>query len=126
MAGGYQVVVVTPLLMEGTELDETVAHHVGIGRQACPHLVHGVACHLVPILPMAVHHLEPTPIAGRHSGSHLKVFLAGAVPLLLLLGTYLDVEAVGVQPLAGQLIHHHRTVHTARKQYGYLLVSQLF
>ena len=57
VACGYQVVFVTCFLVEGTELDEPVAHHVGVGREARLHLLHGVARHLVPVFFVAVDHL---------------------------------------------------------------------
>ena len=122
VARGDEVVVVAPLLVEGTKLDEAVAHHVGVGRESCPHLLHRVARHLVPVFPVAVHHLQPTTVALCHDCRHLHVLLRVAVPFLLLLRSYLDVEAVGVQALAGQLIDHHATIDTARKQYGDALV----
>src|SRR3712207_3428826 len=66
MARGYQVVVVSPLLMEGTKLDKSVAHNVGIGRETGLHLLHGLTGHLVPILLMAIHHLQTTAETGCH------------------------------------------------------------
>ena len=126
VAGGYEVVLVPHLAVEGTKLDEPVAHHVGVGRKSRLYLLHGVACHLVPVFAVAVHHLQPAPVLVCHGGGHLQVFLRRAVPLFLFLGSYLDVEAVGVQPLLCQLPYHHRTVHAAREQHGYAHVLYLF
>ena len=71
---------------------------------------------------MAVHHLKFAAEASRHGGSHLEVFLRSAVPLLLLLRTYLYIEAVGVKPTLRQFVHHNRTVHATREQHGNPLI----
>ena len=55
-------------------------------------------------------------------GGHLQVFLAGAVPFLLLLGAYLDVETVGVQTLSHQFVEHYAGIDAAAEQHGYTLV----
>ena len=125
MAGGNQVVVVPHLLVEGAKLDEPVAHHVGVGRIARLDFLHGVSRHLVPVFAVAVYHLQAASEPSGHSRGHLQVFLRGAVPFLLFLWPYLDVEAVGLEPHAGQLVYHHRTVDAAREQHGYPLVLYL-
>ena len=57
MSCGNEVVVVTHLLVEGTKLNEPIAHHIGIGGETCLHLLHRVASHLVPVFLMAVYYL---------------------------------------------------------------------
>ncbi len=47
---GHTVVKMTYLRIEGTELDETVAHHVGIGRQTLLHALDGITHYLLPVL----------------------------------------------------------------------------
>ena len=42
------------LLVEGTELDEAVAHDVGVGGESRAYLIHRVLRHLVPVLAVAV------------------------------------------------------------------------
>ena len=54
VARGNKVVVVTPFLVEGPELNQTIAHHIRIGRQTSTHLVHRVGRHLMPIFLMTV------------------------------------------------------------------------
>ena len=54
MSRGYEVVVLARLLVEGPELNQTVAHHVGVGRESGFHLVHRVLRYLLPVLPVAV------------------------------------------------------------------------
>ena len=96
VACGNEVVVVAALLVERPKLYQSVAHHVGVGRQSGAHLVHGVARHLLPILLVAVNNLQFASVAQGHGGGHLKVLLRRAVPLGLFLRPYLYVEAVGV------------------------------
>ena len=71
---GNEIVVVSPLFIEGTELDEAVAHHVRVGRKPCSHFVHRVARHLVPVFLVTVYRFQSAAIAGCDGGGHLKVF----------------------------------------------------
>ena len=57
MSRSNEVVVMTTLAVEGTELNHPVAHHIGIGCAPFTHSIHRIARHLVPIVAMAVHHL---------------------------------------------------------------------
>ena len=57
MTRGDEVVVVPHLLIEGTKLNQAVAHHVRIRRKSRLHLLHRIAGYLVPIFMMAVNHL---------------------------------------------------------------------
>ena len=100
------------LLVEGTKLNQSVAHHVGVGCKSSLNLLHCVARYLVPILVMAVDHLKLAAEAVSHGGSHLEVFLACTVPFFLLFGTNLYIEAVGVQSTLCQLVYHNRTVNS--------------
>ena len=126
MARGNEVVVVPHLLVEGPELNQSIAHHVGIRRESCPHLVHRVPCHLTPVFLMAIYHLQPAAKAMSHSRCHLQILLRRAVPFLLFLRSNLDIETVGMQSAAGQFIDHHRTIHAAREQHRYSLVLKFF
>jgi hypothetical protein len=81
-------------LVEGAKLDEAVAHDVRVGCQSRAYLIHGVLRHLVPILTVAVDDFQLAAILVADGSSHLQVLLAGAVPLLFLLRTNLDIEAV--------------------------------
>ena len=62
MARGNQVVVMPSFLIEGPELDETVAHHIGIGRKTRPYLLHRVTGDLIPVFAMTVDDLEVATI----------------------------------------------------------------
>ena len=122
VAGGNEIVVVATLLVEGTELDETIAHDVGIRGQARAYLIHRVLRHVVPVLSMAVDDFQATAVLMADGRGHLQVFFAGAVPLLFLLRTYLDIEAVGLQSLTHQFVEHDAGVNTAAEQYSYPLI----
>ena len=125
MPRSYEVVLVATLLVEGTELDEAVAHYVGVRRQSRTYLIHSILRHLVPVLPVAVYHLQPAPVFMRHRRCHLHILLRRAVPFFILLRTYLNIEAVRLQSPAGQFIDHHRRVHAARQQHSNPLIFQL-
>ena len=101
------------LLVEGAELDETVAHDVRIGRQSCTYLIHRVLRHLVPILMMTVDDLQPAAILVTDGSSHLQVLFRRAVPLLFFLWTNLDIETVGLQTLANQFVEHYAGIDAA-------------
>ena len=96
MPRGDQVIVMTPLLVEGPELDQSVAHHIRIGCKAFAYLIYSIGRHLVPILLMTVDHFKLAPILMCHGRCHLYILLAGAVPLLILIGTDMDIEAIGL------------------------------
>ena len=113
VAGGDEIVVVTALLMEGSELDEAVAHDVRIRRISRPYLFHRIARHLIPVFLVAIYHFQLTVILVTDSGCHFQVFLGGTVPFLFFLGTDLDVEAVGLQSLAHQFVEHHGRIYTS-------------
>ena len=99
--------------IKAMEFDKLVAHHVRIRRKTSLHLLHRITGYLVPIFMMAVNHLQLAPILSSHSRSHLQVLLRRAVPLLFLLRTNLDVEAIRMQAQLGKLpnqphdYHHH-------------------
>ena len=124
MPGGNEVVVVAALLVESTKLNETVAHHVGVGRQSCAYLIYSIARHLVPVFPVAVNHLKPAAVLRRYSCGHLQILLTGTVPLFPFLWSYIDIEAVRMQTLTHQFVDHYRRVDTTRQQHRYTLVFQ--
>ena len=122
MPRGDEVIVVTHLLIEGTKLNQAVAHYIRIRRKTSLHLLHRITGYLVPIFMMAVNHLQLAPILSSHSRSHLQVLLRRAVPLLFLLRTNLDVEAIRMQAQLGKLPNHNRTVDATRKEHGNSLI----
>ena len=122
MTRGDQVIVMSSLLMKGTKLNQTVAHHVRVRGVASLYLVHRIFRHLIPILLMTINHLQLATIAMRHSSRHLQVLFRRAIPLLLFLWTNLDVEAIWMQSEACKLVHHDAAIYTTRQQHGYALI----
>ena len=121
-----EVVLMTFLLVESTELDKPLAHDIGIWRETSLDLLHGVSCDVVPILLMAVDDLQIKAIAMAYGGCHFKVFLGGAVPLLLFLRTYLYIKTVGLVSVGHKLVNDYAGVNASREQDGNLLVFHLF
>ena len=126
VARGYEVVVATALFVECAKLDQAVAHHVGIGRKAGPHLVHRVFGDLLPIFLVAVDYFEAAAVAARHGGGHFEVLLRRAVPLLGFFRTNLNVKAIGLKPLLHKLIKHDRAVNAAGEQNRNISISKFF
>ena len=125
VASGNEVIVMSPFLIEGSELDETVAHHIRVRCETRPHLIHSVFRDLIPVLLVAVDHFEFTPILMGHSRSHLEILLRRAVPLLFLLRTYLNIETIGMQSESCKLVNHHTTVDSSRQQHRNALTLYL-
>ena len=134
VASGDEIVVMTALLIEGAELNQTVAHHVGIRCQAGANLFHRVSRHLVPIFLVTVDDLQFAAVLMCNSRRHLQIFLRRTVPLRILFRTYFDIKAVRVEPELRKLIHNHTAVDTSRQKHRdsfiiYLLdvhIMQLF
>ena len=127
VTGGYQVVLMTALAVEGTELNHSVAHHVGVGRTTLAHRLHRVARHLVPVVAVAVHHLQTDAIPPTQCRGHLQVLLHRAVPLALVVGgTNLYIETIWPYALAHQFVQHHCTVDATREQQRHALVLDFF
>ena len=110
VAGGNEVVVMSAFFIKRTELDESVAHDIGVGGKACPHLLHRVARNLIPVFAMAVDDLEVAPIFMGHSCRHLEILFRGAVPRFLFLRTNLDIKTIRVEAESGKLIDHHTAI----------------
>ena len=90
VAGGHKVVLVAYALFERTELDEAVAHDVGVRRQTLLDAFDGVAHHLVPVFLLQVGDLEVESVhAGRGAGQ-LDV-LVGCARRVLALHAYLNI-----------------------------------
>ena len=110
VASGNEVVVMSAFFIKRTELDESVAHDIGVGGKACPHLLHRVARDLFPVFAMTVDDLEVAPIFMGHSCRHLEILFRGAVPRFLFLRTNLDIKTIRVEAESGKLIDHHTAI----------------
>ena len=75
MTCGNEIVVMATFLIEGTELNQSVAHHIGIRRQTRTHLLHRIGRHLIPVFLMTVDDFQLTAILMRHRRRHLQILL---------------------------------------------------
>jgi hypothetical protein len=62
---------------------------------------------------MTVNHFEVAAILMGDSRRHLQILLRRAVPFLLFLRTYLDIETIGVESEFGELIDHDTAVNAS-------------
>ena len=107
MACGDAVVAFTPLVDEGTELNHSVAHHVGVGREAFADRIDGVAHHVVPILLVQVDLLEAAAVFLGNEGRNLDILFRRAVNVaLFVLHTDADIEDVGRVALLLEQMYH--------------------
>ena len=119
MARGHLVVAVANPLFEGTELDETVAHHIRVGGKALLHTLNGIAYHHVPVFLLKVGHLERQAIVACCGTGELDVLL-GCATAVLAFHPYLNVMEVGLVALLAKLVNHHSAVHAARDKNCYI------
>ena len=113
VARGNEVVVMTFFFMEGTKLDQTVAHDIRIGGEACAYLFHRVAGDLIPVFTMTVDDFEVTAIFMGDCCGHFEVFFRGAVPFFVVFRADFDVEAVGVEAEFVELVHDDAAVNAS-------------
>ena len=108
MTCGDAVELIACLLLEGTELDEAVAHHVGVGGETFAYRVHGVGGNAVVILFLQVHDVELAAVFLSDISGYLDVFLRRTVhQILLALESYLDVKDMRVNALLLEERHYH-------------------
>ena len=114
MTRGSAVVVFTATLLESTELDELVAHHVGVGRESFANRLDGVANHVVPILLVEVHLLKTTAVFTGNESGDFDILLGGAINIaLFILHADTDIENVGCNALLLEQVHHHGAIYSS-------------
>ena len=125
MAGGGEVELMAPSLLEVAELYHLVAHDVGVRCETGTHRTQGVFHHIFPVLFVERHHFEGQVELLCEIAAHLDVFLGGAVPLAVV---HPDayVEQLQVMPLFHKAVSGHSAVHSAGNQHGYLHCSWSF
>ncbi len=97
VAGGDLVEVVAPTVFKTTELDELVAHHVGIGGEAALDGVDGVADDFVPVFFVQGDNFHATAVAAGNVSSNLDIFFGGTVDVaVFVFHADADVEDGGV------------------------------
>ena len=117
MPGGDAVEILAVFFFESPELDEFVAHHVGIGREAAFYGVDGVFDHVVPVFAVQGHDFEAAAVFLGDVGGQLDILLARAVDkTVLLLHADADIENIGLIPHLLEAVNHHRRVHPSGNQ----------
>ena len=121
----YLVIAVADEFLKGSELDEAVAHHIGIGCQSCFHSLDGISHHAFPILLLQVDHLQGQTVFVSCSPAHFKVFLRRASRVLFALHSYFNIIEVRTIPLFVEQVQGHGGIHAARKEQCYLHPSMM-
>ena len=118
VAAGRQVELMAPALLEEAELDDQVAHHVGVGRQAGADSLQGVFHHILPVLVVQRHYVERQTVAGGDQTAHLDVLLVRTVTeTVVAADTY--VEQMHVVTLLDKPVNGHGRVYASRYQCSY-------
>ena len=119
MSSGDLIEVVTFFLLKGTEFDPAVAHHIGVGREALAHHLHGVFSDRLKILVLQVHDVELAAVfLGNISGDFNVLLRRTARQVFLAFHTNLDIEDMRVVALLLEQRHHHGAVDASRNQRG--------
>ena len=111
MASSYAVVVLTPSVFKGTELDEFVAHNVGMWCEASLDCFDCVGDNTFPIFFVEVDDLHATAVFLSEPSNYLNIFLGGAIDVaIFLFFAYADIVDVGVVALLLEEMNDHRAV----------------
>ena len=95
MSCGDEVKVLSPLLLEASELDELITHHIGIGRQASTYRIDGVLDDILPVLLVEGDYLKWAVIATSEMAYDLQIILPRAVGKAFFFHPDLDIEEGG-------------------------------
>ncbi len=79
VAGGDLVEVAPPTVFKAAELDELVAHHVGVRGEAALDRVDGIADHFVPVFFVQGNDLHAAAVAAGDVSSNLDIFFGRTV-----------------------------------------------
>ena len=114
VAGGGEVELVAPALLEEAELDDFVAHHIRVGRQAAADGAQGVLHDVLPVLVVQRHHVEGQPVAARYQAADVDVLFGRAVVRAVVdVHGDADVEQVHVVALLDEAMYGHGAVHAS-------------
>ena len=123
VSGGDVVVLVADFFFECSELDELVAHYVGIGGEALFDALDGISDDAFPVFLLQVDDLQFKPVLVCSGGRELDVFL-GSTAGVLAFHAYLDVVQVGLESVAAQQVCDDAAVHASADEQGNLLVLE--
>ncbi len=109
MPRGRIVKLVAAALLEVAELDEPVAHYVGIGSQSLTDRAEGILHDAFPVFLVEIDRVERQAIARRDQTAHLEIFLGRAVAAAVV-GRDTDIEQADVVALLHQPVDSHGAV----------------
>ena len=112
MTSSSKVEVLASQLLKATELDEFVAHDIGIGSKSLSSLIHSISHNLIPIFLVQVDDIKFKSVLACQPLANLYILLGGAVPLCVLVWTYLYIEKVRVDALFLEKMNRYRTIYT--------------
>ena len=92
MSGGGEVKLFPYFLLEATEFDEPVAHHIRIGSPPATNFINSIGSNLFPVLFLQVYHFKMQAITAGNGRSHFPVFLGRAIHKFGTVHSYLDIE----------------------------------
>ena len=101
--------------LKSPELDEAVAHHVGVRGESPANTVDSIGRYALVVSLLQVHLFQPETVAARREGGHLPVLFGGTRGFSSLLA-YLDIEKVGTDALFAEQVECDGTVYTARQE----------
>ena len=111
---GDFIEILPPFLLETSELDVFVAHHIRIRGEPALHGVDRVADHLVPILVVEGDDLEPAPVFTRDIRGDLDILLGGAIDVaVLVFHPDADVKDRGIVSRLLELIDDDGAIHSS-------------
>jgi hypothetical protein len=113
MAGSRLVVSVARAFLEAAELDELVAHHVGVRRESASDLVDGIGHHAVPVFLLQVDDVEVEAILACSGLAKLDVLLGSAGEVGVAIHTDLDVEKIRFKSLFTKEVYDNSAVDTS-------------
>ncbi len=125
VAGGGEVELMPPALLEVAELYHFVAHDVGVRRKPRAHGAEGVLHHILPVFLMQRHYLQRQVELLGVVAAHLDILFGRAVAFAVV-HPDADVEKVQVMSLLHQSVGGHGAVNAARYKHGCLHCSVVF
>lgn len=112
VARGDIVIGMAGLFVEGSELDETIAHHVGIGGETSTYAVDDVGRHAVVVFLLEVDDFKMETITACGGRGEFNIFFGGAGSTFALHAD-LDIEKVWADALLTKEMTGHGAVYAA-------------
>jgi hypothetical protein len=111
MTCGDAIEVFAPTLLEGTKLNEFVAHDVGVGSETFAHRLDGIGNHIIPVLLVKIDLFKSATILASNIGGDFNILLGRSVDIaLFVFHADADIEDGGVVALLFKQVHDNGTV----------------